>query len=134
MIQRIDAPANVAAFRAIGEVTADDYKNILVPAVTELVNKIEEINFLFLIDTEIKNFTAAAWMEDALMGIKNIGKWNRAAIVTDSDRVISFTKAFSYLVPGEFRGYKKNAYHEALKWVQGNEISSVDYKTLKHGH
>ncbi|WP_433831433.1 STAS/SEC14 domain-containing protein [Flavobacterium anhuiense] len=134
MIQRIDAPANVAAFRAIGEVTADDYKNILVPAVTELVNKIEEINFLFLIDTEIKNFTAAAWMEDALMGIKNIGKWNRAAIVTDSDRVIRFTKAFSYLVPGEFRGYKKDAYHEALKWVQGNEISSVDYKTLKHGH
>ena len=134
MIQRIDAPANVAAFRAIGEVTADDYKNILVPAVTELVNKIEEINFLFLIDTEIKNFTAAAWMEDALLGIKNIGKWNRTAIVTDSDNAINFTKAFSYLVPGEFRGYKKAAYHEALKWVQGNEISSVDYKTLKHGH
>lgn len=134
MIQKIDAPANVAALRAIGEVTGDDFKNVLVPAVTELAAKIEEINFLLLIDTEIKNFTAAAWMEDALLGIKNIGKWNRTAIVTDSQSAISFTKAFSYLVPGEFRGYKKQAYHQALQWVQGNEVSSVDDKTLKHGH
>jgi SpoIIAA-like len=133
-IQRIDAPANMAAFRAIGEVTAEDYKTILLPVVTELANKINEINFLFLIDTEIKNFTAAAWMEDALLGLKNIGKWNRAAIVTDSDRAITFTKAFSYFVPGEFRGYKKEAYHQALNWVQGSEISAVDYKTSKDGH
>lgn len=60
MIQIIEGPENTAVFRAIGEVTAEDYKNVLVPEVTRLVKKINEINFLFLIDTEIKNFTAAA--------------------------------------------------------------------------
>ena len=89
-------------------------------AVTQLVNRIQEINFLFLIDTDIENFTAAAWMQDALLGLKNLGKWNRTAIVTDSENAISFTNGFSYIVPGEFRGYKKDAFDEALNWVEGN--------------
>lgn len=121
MIQIIDSPSNVAAFRAVGEVTAKDYQTVLVPAVTKLVERINEINFLFLIDTDISNFTAAAWMEDALLGLKNLGKWNRAAIVTDSEKAITFTNGFSYLVPGEFRGFRKENYEEALSWVQGGE-------------
>lgn len=121
MIEKIDAPENVAAFRAKGTVTAEDYKNVLAPEVSKLAERINEINFLFVIDTYIENFTAAAWMQDALLGLKNLGKWNRAAIVTDSSRAISFTNGFSYLVPGEFRGYKKNDFHEALRWVSTGE-------------
>jgi hypothetical protein len=120
MIQTIPAPDNVVAFRALGEVTANDYKTIIAPAVKRLVEQINEINFLFLIDTEIENFTASAWLEDAFIGLKNFGKWNRAAIVTDSDHAISFTNAFSYVVPGNFKGFKKDSFEQALEWVQGN--------------
>ena len=120
MIQKISAPDNVVAFRAIGEVTKDDYKTVVAPAVQQLVDRTKEINFLFLIDTEIENFTAAAWKEDVMLGLKNLGKWNRAAIVTDSEDTISFTNGFSYIVPGEFRGFKKEAFNEALNWVEGN--------------
>ncbi|MXO04500.1 STAS/SEC14 domain-containing protein [Flavobacterium sp. HBTb2-11-1] len=129
MIERIDAPGNVAAFRAKGTVTAEDYKNVLAPEVTKLAERINEINFFFAIDTDIENFTAAAWMQDALLGLKNLGKWNRAAIVTDSSRAISFTNGFSYLVPGEFRGYKKKDFHEALRWVStGEETEEQKYE------
>ncbi|MDW8852218.1 STAS/SEC14 domain-containing protein [Flavobacterium sp. MMLR14_040] len=121
MIQILDAPENVVAFRALGEVTKDDYQSIMAPAVEKLVERINEINFLFLIDTDLENFTAAAWMQDAMIGLKNLGKWNRAAIVTDSERAITFTNGFSYVVPGEFRGYKKESYQEAMNWVQGND-------------
>lgn len=118
MIQKIDAPANTAAFRAVGEVTAEDYKNVLVPEVTKLAKDSNEINFLFLIDTEMKYFTTATWIEDAILGLKSLGKWNRAAIVTDSDKAISLTKAFGYFAAGEFKGFKKEAFHQALKWVE----------------
>ena len=49
MIQILDAPENVVAFRAIGEVTKNDYKSVIEPAVEKLVKQIDEINFLFLI-------------------------------------------------------------------------------------
>ncbi|WP_300568500.1 STAS/SEC14 domain-containing protein [Flavobacterium sp.] len=120
MIQVISAPDNIVAFRAMGEVTKEDYENIVVPKVEELVKRIHEINFLLVLDTEIKNFTAGAWKEDILLGLKNFGKWNRAAIITDSQDVIGFTDKFSYAVPGEFRGFKKEDFNEALNWVEGN--------------
>lgn len=120
MIQIIDAPDNIVAFRAMGEVTKDDYQTVVVPEVEKLVKRIHEINFLLVLDTDVENFTAGAWMEDAMLGLKNIGRWNRAAIVSDSERVISFTNGFSYIVPGEFRGFKKEVFNEALNWVEGN--------------
>lgn len=130
MIQKIETSDNFVAFRAVGEVTAQDYKTVIAPAVKALVEQINEINFLFLIDTELGNFTATAWLEDAMMGLRNLGKWNRAAIVTDSDKAISFTNGFSYIVPGEFRGYKKEKIKEALSWVQGSEIPVRNTKEI----
>jgi hypothetical protein len=120
MIETISAPDNVAAFRAVGEVTSDDYQKVVVPAVEQLAKRTNEINFLLVLDTDIKNFTLGAWMEDALLGLKNFGKWHRAAIVADSDKVINFTNGFSYIAPGEFRGFKKAAFNAALNWVEGN--------------
>lgn len=112
-----NAPRNVAAFRAVGEVTKEDYQNVVTPEVERIIASAGHINFLLYLDTEIENFTAGAWVEDALLGLKNLLKWNRAAIVTDSETTITFTNGFSYLVPGEFKGFKREHYDEALTWV-----------------
>lgn len=122
MIQLIEAPENVVAFRAIGEVTKEDYQTVMEPAVRKLIDRIDEINFLFLINTDLENFTAAAWMQDAWIGLKNLGKWNRAAIVTDSEKAITFTNGFSYMVPGEFKGFKIAELSEAIDWVEGKTV------------
>jgi len=121
MIQPIPTSGNAAAFRARGPMTAEDYFNVLVPAVTSLAERINEINFLLVMDTEIKSFASAHWMEDAILGLKNLGRWNRAALVTDSDAAISFTNALTDLVPGQFKGFKKEAFEEAMLWVQTGE-------------
>ena len=120
MIHQIDTTDNVAAFRALAEVTKEDFQSVVVPAIEKLVKNIEEINFLLVLDTDIGNFTAGAWLQDALLGIKHLGKWNRAAIVTDSEEIITFTNGFSYVAPGEFKGFKKLDFNKALNWVEGN--------------
>lgn len=120
MIHQIDTTENIVAFRALAEVTKEDFQTVVVPAVEKLINQTREINFLLVLDTDIQNFTAGAWLQDAMLGIKHLGKWNRAAIVSDSEEVISFTNGFSYVVPGEFRGFKKEAFNKALNWVEGN--------------
>lgn len=118
MIQLIpNTPNNIAAFRATGEITKENYQNVVFPEIERLLNHINHINFLLVLDTELENFTTGAWIQDALLGLKNIAKWNRAAIVTDSDTIISFTNGFSYIVPGEFKGFKKSEYDEAITWV-----------------
>jgi hypothetical protein len=122
MIHQIDTADNIVAFRALAEVTKDDFLRVVVPSVEHLVKKNNEINFLLVLDTDIQNFTAGAWLQDALLGLKHLGKWNRAAIVTDSQEIITFTNGFSYVVPGEFKGFKKQDFNKALNWVEGNIV------------
>ncbi|OJX49778.1 MAG: STAS/SEC14 domain-containing protein [Flavobacterium sp. 38-13] len=110
-------PKNIAAFRATGKVTKEDYQKVMAPRVNELVSNTGELNFFFLIDTELGDFTLGAWFQDALLGLKHLASWKRAAIVIDSPQARKFTDEFSILAPGEFRGYPKEQYSEALEWV-----------------
>lgn len=118
-----DAPENVAAFNATGDVTKEDFENLVVPYVKNKVEKFDELNYLLYLDTDLSNFTMGAWLQDALLGIKNLSKWNRAAIVTDKEGVQNFTDIFSVLMPGEFKSFPKENLYNALYWCQnGNEV------------
>lgn len=92
-------------------------QNIVNPVVEALIEKTEQINFLLYLDTDMDNFTIGAWFEDAKLGLKNLSKWKRAAIVTDSKNIIEFTKMFSLIILSEFKGFSKEGYDEAIVWV-----------------
>lgn len=118
-----EAPENVAAFNATGEVTKEDFENLVFPVVKEKINHFHELNYLLYLDTDIDNFTIGAWFEDALLGLKNLANWNRAAIVTDQKGVQNFTDVFSVLMPGEFKSFPKENLYNALYWCKnGNEV------------
>ncbi len=112
-----DVPSNLAAFKASGEVSKEDFENTVIPHVEKLLAQTGKINYMLVLETSIKNFTFGAWMEDALLGIKHLLKWNRAAIVTDSEGIKAFTTFFSAMVPGEFKGFDPTEYHQAVKWA-----------------
>ncbi|RZJ73503.1 STAS/SEC14 domain-containing protein [Flavobacterium sp.] len=122
MIQQINnVPDNMVAFRSSGEVTKDDFDTVF-PKVEELVERTGKLNYLLELDNSPADFTAGAWLQDALLGVKNITKWNRAAIVTDSEQIRTFTDAFSKLMPGEFRGFSKDEFDNAVDWVSEKTI------------
>lgn len=118
MIQLLqNLPENIVGFQATGDVTETDFKETVLPNVQQLVDKTGKLNYMLVLDTSIKNFTAAAWWQDALLGIKHITKWNRAAIVSDVDAIRTFTAIFSVVIPGEFKGFKHEDLQEAIDWV-----------------
>ena len=118
MITQLDnLPKNIVGFRALNEVTEDDFKHTVMPVVEKLIEETGKLNYLLLLDTSIKEFTFGAWLQDALMGIKHITKWNRAAIVSDSESIKKFTDAFSIVMPGEFKGFDKDHLDKAIEWV-----------------
>ena len=117
MIQQItDLPENMVGFRASGEVTKDDF-DIVLKKVEEIVEKTGKLNYLLYLETSPANFTIGAWMKDGLLGVQNITKWNRAAIVSDSEIVKKFTDVFSDIMPGEFRGFEMDDLQHAIDWT-----------------
>jgi hypothetical protein len=117
MINKInDLPENMVGFRTEGEVVKEDFDSVI-NEVSTLVEKTGKLNYLLFLDNSPADFTLGAWMQDALLGIKNITKWNRAAIVSDSETVRNFTDIFSKIMPGTFRGFKKEEYSMAIEWT-----------------
>lgn len=122
MIKQLkDTPNTMVGFRATKEVTKEHFDTVVLPAVAELVQRTDKLNYLLIVDTPLKNFTIGAWMKDAMLGLNNLNKWNRAAIVSDSENIRTFTDAVSKVVPGEFRGFEHSELEEAIKWTSEQE-------------
>ena len=117
MIEQIkNLPDNMVGFRASGEVTKEDF-DIVHKKVEQLVDRTGKLNYMLFLDTPPSEFTMGAWWEDALLGVKNITKWNRASIISDSETVDKFTAVFSKVMPGEFKVFQKNDLERAIDWT-----------------
>ncbi|PST83520.1 STAS/SEC14 domain-containing protein [Pedobacter yulinensis] len=110
-------PSHVVGVRASGEVTETDLKEVLLPALDALVQSQDEIYYLLVLDTTVQNFTAGAWIQDMVAGLRHFTKWKKMAIVTPQESVETFTNYFSYISPGEARGFKKDELDQAIAWV-----------------
>lgn len=127
MLQFINnLPDNVIGIHATGEVTKEDYQNVLLPRLNELVKRQGEINYLLVLQTNVQNFSAGSWWEDLKMGLKNFTKWNKIAIVTDQKSVEWFSDAFRFFIPGKSKGYPLNKLDEAVKWITAKEDEGND--------
>ncbi|MBE8721242.1 SpoIIAA family protein [Sphingobacterium pedocola] len=113
----ISLPENLIGFEAKGEVTADDFKNVVIPKVTAFIDRHDKINYMLVLNTDVSNFTTGAWLQDAWLGLKDLAKWNRAAIVSDNDTIKKITEVFTKVMPGEFKIFEHNRYNEAVQWA-----------------
>ena len=66
-----EAPENVAAFSATGDVTKEDFQNLVLPHVQRKVDEYNELNYLLYLDTDLDKFTMGAWLQDAILGLNN---------------------------------------------------------------
>lgn len=125
MIEQLSSvPLNVAAFRASGTITEDDFKRVVIPVMTHMAEKFGQVNYLLVLDTSITSFTFGAWMQEILLGIKNLTRWKRVAIVSGSDGIAAITDIFSVFLPGEFRGFYHEQLQVAIEWASGKNIES----------
>jgi hypothetical protein len=116
----IGLPENVFGIKATGEVTSDDLKQVLLPGLEKLTNQFDEIRYLLVLETDIKNFTAGAWIQDAKAGLQNFTKWKKIAVVSHEKGVEWFTDIFTVATPGSSKGFKPDEIEEAKAWLIDN--------------
>ena len=112
-----DFPAHVAAYRASGAISKEEYEELVVSRVNEVALSFNKINFLVLLETDIDNYSIGSFFDYLKVSFEHFFKWNRMAIVSDQKSVRTFYDTLSPLVHGEVRGYTHHDYHEAKKWV-----------------
>jgi hypothetical protein len=114
-----DFPAHVAAYRATGSVSKEEYRDIVISRVNEVALAFGHINFLVRLETDMDNYSIGAFMKYLKVSFQHFSKWNRMAIVSDERWVRTAYDTLSLLVPGEIRGYPLADYEQAKEWVSG---------------
>ena len=110
-------PVNVLGVTAEGEITGEDYENVLIPAIEEKLKVNKKINMLYHIGNTFDGFSLGAMLDDAEIGIKHLAAWNKIAILSDHEMINSMTRFFGHLIPCEVRIFKNVELEEAKKWV-----------------
>jgi len=122
MIEKIeDMPSGTFGLRASGELTKEDYVEVLEPVLREGVAT-GELRLVFVL-TDFQGLGSGAWIEDAKTGLSAWGRshsaWKRFALVSDVEWVAKATRAFAWMAPGEVRVFDPGELDAAREWVAG---------------
>jgi len=120
MIERIaEMPAGTIGLRSSGELTVEDYREVLEPALKEGVES-GELRLVFVL-SDFAGLASGAWVEDMKTGlqawVRDHSAWKRFALVTDIEWVAKAMHAFSWLAPGETRVFGLAELDPAREWA-----------------
>jgi hypothetical protein len=112
-----DLPERVLGLKASGEVTAEDYKTVLVPALEAQLTRHKKVRLLYVFGEQFTGYSGGAAWEDTKVGMKHLTSFERVAIVTDVDWIENMIKAFGFAVPGEVRVFDDDELEAARQWI-----------------
>jgi hypothetical protein len=120
MVERIEEmPAGTIGFKVVSDLTGDDYRDRIEPALAAAVEE-GEVRLLFEIDSGF-GMDAGAVLEDAKAGLKlglgHMKAWKRTAIVTEVEWIRKSVKAFGFMAPREVRVFDLAELGAAKVWV-----------------
>lgn len=111
-----DLPDNILGVRAEGEVTGKDYESVIMPAVEGKLKRYPKIRLLYDC-RDMQGFSAAAAWDDARVGLRHIGSWEKIAVVSDEHWIIHAVKGFAFLMPCEVRVFEGSQFDAAKGWI-----------------
>ena len=120
MLERLrDLPDEVVGVKASGEVTGDDYRTVLLPAVEEALEGGRKLRFLYVLGDDVTGFSAGAAWQDTKVGMGHYDRWEKVAVVSDKEWLRHSVEIFGYLIPGEIKAFTLDKEAEARRWVIG---------------
>jgi len=112
-----DFPTNVVAFACHGQVTRQDYDNVLIPAVNKALQQNEKVRLYYETAGDFAGIDPGAVLEDAGVGMGHLLRWERFAVVTDVEWIRHTMKLFAFLVPCEMKVFATDEVAQAREWI-----------------
>lgn len=116
MITQLDGlPDGVIGFEATGKIAAEDYRDVVVPALEQSA-KAGDVRFIIVM-RDFDGMTGGALWQDLKMGIEHLRSWKKIALVTDIDWMTHATDLFGWMTPGETKTFPLDQKTQAIQWA-----------------
>jgi hypothetical protein len=110
-------PDGVVGIEAVGNVTPDDYDDVVAPAVGRALASHQKIGLLHVLGDRLTGHSASALLEDAKLGLSNVRSIERIAVVTDIAHFRALVKGARWTLPGELKLFSNAERAEAEAWL-----------------
>jgi hypothetical protein len=118
MIKKLDdLPSGVIGFEVEGKLQAEDYRDVVLPAL-EQAARAGEVRFVIVMP-EFHGMTAGALWQDLKVGIEQFTAWKRIAVITDIEWIHQLTSIFGWMTPGEVKVFGIQDREQAVAWAAG---------------
>jgi hypothetical protein len=116
MIEELSGlPPGVTGFEISGKVSAEDYRDVVLPAVERAAAN-GDVRY-FMVIPDFDGMSGGALWQDLKMGFEHIRAFKRIAVVTDIGWVHHLTGLFGWMTPGETKIFAMAKRDEAVAWV-----------------
>jgi hypothetical protein len=110
-------PDDVLAVSGKGRITAEDYRDVLIPEANRLIEKHGTIRLFCRLGPEFEGLTAGAAWADLKLGVSRWNQIGRMAVVTDvtwiKDAILLFAPIFHHPV----RAFPNAELQAASDWI-----------------
>ncbi len=110
-------PDKVLAITATGQVTSDDYRTVVTPAVNSRRAVHSTLRLLYHVPPAFKKFTTTALWDDAQIGLHCLQDFERVAMVTDVDWLKILASGLQPDSSIEIRVFSHNELDKAHDWI-----------------
>jgi SpoIIAA-like len=110
-----DLPSGVIGFEVVGKLQAEDYRDVVLPAL-EQAARAGEVRFVILMP-EFHGMTPGALWQDLKVGIEHFRAWKRIALITDIEWMHHLTSIFGWMTPGEVKVFSLQDRDQAIAWA-----------------
>jgi SpoIIAA-like len=114
-----DLPAGVIGFEASGKLHAEDYRDILLPAVEQAADA--GPLRVVLVMRDFGGLSGGAVWQDLKMGMEHLRSWKRLALATDIGWMVHATDLFGWMTPGEFKHFALADRAAAIEWAAADD-------------
>jgi hypothetical protein len=125
MIEQLSGfPENILGLRISGHVTREDYQNVVIPAVEAGLKRERKLNVYCQVDSDFAGLELGAMWDDLKVGLGNLTRWERIAVVTDVQWIGNALKVFGFLKPGQVQVFPQSEADQAREWIVGSDTVS----------
>ena len=109
---------SLLAVRFTGTLTADDYTDVWIPACEKVIAGHGKLRVLMYMDETFEGWEAAVVWEDTKFGLKNLGHFEKIAVVGGPGWIGKLSEMFGSIVPGlAVKAFPTGELEEAQSWI-----------------
>ena len=103
--------------RMSGAVTADDYQNVLIPAVEEALSEADNLRLLVIFEQGVSFDMGAAW-SDMKLGLSYWSGFDRLAVCAGDSWIATSVRAFAPIMPCPVQVFEPTDTDSARRWLR----------------